>query len=105
MFEYGSIVKILGDLGRFAASFWKTKKDRFEELYFEMKLVLYTRWGHEIRPREVRQWFASLPEKYNKPKYEALKVAIYREMKAKGELEHIFDVPSPHRRRNKTTRN
>ena len=31
-----------------------------------------------------------LVAKYNKPKYEVLKVAVYREMKAKGELEHIF---------------
>ena len=105
MFEIVNIVKTIGDLGRLVASFRETKKDRFEELYFEMKVALYSGWGNKIYPKDVRQWFASLPKKYNKPEYEELKVAVYRKMKAKGPLEHIFDVPSPHRRRNKTARN
>ena len=76
-----------------------TEKDMFEELDFVMESALYSGWGHEIAPKDVRKWFASLPPKYNDPKYYNLKVHVYRKMKADGRLVHIFDFPS---RRKKT---
>ena len=70
----------------------------FEELDFVMESALYSRWGHEIAPKDVRKWFASLPQKYNDPKYYNLKVHVYRKMKADGRLVHIFDVPAPRKK-------
>lgn len=74
----------------------KTEQDRFEELEFVMESVLYNKWGYEIYPKDVRKWFASLPPKYNEPKYEKLKRHVYWKMRVEGRLKHIFDIPSPH---------
>lgn len=93
-----SIIKNLVGLGRFAIFFRKTKKDRFEELEFEMESALYNRWGNEIAPKDVREWFASLPKKYNHPKYEVLKRHVYWKMRTDGRFVHIFDVPSSHKK-------
>ena len=85
-----SIIKTLVSLVRFVFSCWKTKKDRFEELEFEMESALYNRWGNEIYPKDVRKWFASLPPKYRKPKYEELKPHVYWKMRTDGRLKHIL---------------
>ena len=104
MFDiFATIAKVLVGLGRFVISCRKTKRDRFEELEFEMESVLYTRWGHEIYPKDVRQWFASLPEKYNKPKYEVLKVHVYNKMKAEGRLKHKFHLDNRQRKQSSST--
>ena len=99
MFDiFASIIKNLVGLGRFAICLRKTKKDRFEELEFEMESALYNRWGNEIAPKDVRKWFASLPKKYNQPKYEVLKRHVYWKMRTEGRLVHIFDIDHSRRK-------
>ena len=95
-----AIINTFMGLVRLVISCRKTKKDRFEELEFEMESALYNRWGHEIAPKDVRKWFASLPKKYNKPKYEELKRHVYYKMRVEGRLEHIFPLPAPRKKTN-----
>ena len=100
MFDiFATIVKILVGFGRFVISCRKTKRDTFEELEFEMESVLYTRWGHEIYPKDVRPWFNSAPKKFQDPKYYTMKVHIYRKMLAEGRLKHKFHLDTRQKNR------
>ena len=100
MFDiFATIAKVLVGLGRFVISCRKTKRDTFEELEFEMESVLYTRWGHEIYPKDVRKWFNFVPQKFKDPKYYTMKVHIYRKMLAEGRLKHKFHLDTRQKNR------
>ena len=93
--EFVPIIKVLTDLGKFGISCMKTEQDEFEELNFVMESVLYNNWGNEIYPKDVRKWFASLPKKYDDPKYYNLKGHVYWKMRTEDRLKHKFHIPAP----------
>ena len=74
--------------------FWKTKKDKFEELEREMEQTLFRVWHGEMYGKNIQRWFASVSKEYQKPKYKAWKEQIYWRMRRDGRLQDKFDLPA-----------